>query len=115
MVLSWKAGKYAAPTNGHKVYFSENIDDVKNGVGAITTSTTSYDPGRLDFSTTYYWRVDEVNGAPDYGVYEGNVWRFTTELLAYPIDGNKITATASSVKEASVGPENTINGSGLDE
>jgi hypothetical protein len=111
VVLSWRPGLFAAPTNGHKVYLSENIDDVKNGVGAITTSTTSYDPGRLDFGTTYYWRVDEVNGAPDYGVYEGSLWRFTTELFAYPIEN--ITATASS-SAATKGPENTINGSGLD-
>ncbi|MHC4633547.1 MAG: hypothetical protein ACYS9C_20055 [Planctomycetota bacterium] len=102
VVLSWKAGKYAAPTNGHKVYFSENIDDVKNGVP----------PQRLDFSTTYYWRVDEVNGAPDYSVYEGNVWSFTTELLAYPVQN--VTATASSHAPNRTA-ETTVNGSGLDE
>ncbi|MHC4172860.1 MAG: discoidin domain-containing protein, partial [Planctomycetota bacterium] len=113
VVLSWKAGVFAAPTNGHKVYFSGNLDDVTGGIGGITQSDNSYDPGRLDFGTTYYWRIDEVNGAPDYGVYEGKVWRFTTELLAYPVEN--ITATASSEKEAGVGPENTINGSGLDD
>jgi len=112
VVLSWRPGIYAAPTNGHKVYFSGNFDDVKNGIGPITQSETSYDPGRLDLSTSYYWRVDEVNGPPDYGVYEGNVWSFTTELLAYPVEN--ITATASTA-EAGVGPENTINGSGLDD
>jgi len=112
VVLGWRPGKYAAPTNGHKVYFSENIDDVQNGVGPITQSATSYVPGRLDFSKTYYWRVDEVNGPPDYGVYEGNVWSFTTELLAYPI--KNVTATASS-EALNRGAENAINGSGLDE
>ncbi|MHC4595000.1 MAG: discoidin domain-containing protein [Planctomycetota bacterium] len=61
----------------------------------------------------YYWRVDEVNGPPDFTVFEGKVWSFTTELFAYPIDGNNITATASS-SNVGKGPENTINGSGLD-
>ncbi|MHC4633524.1 MAG: hypothetical protein ACYS9C_19935, partial [Planctomycetota bacterium] len=112
VVLSWKAGKFAAPTNGHKVYFSTNIDDVTNGVGPITESQASYAPGRLDFSTTYYWRVDEVNGAPDYAVYEGNVWSFTTELFAYAIEN--VTATASSAA-LNRGPENVVNGFGLDE
>ncbi len=113
VVLGWKPGIYAAPTNGHKVYLSENFDDVKNGVGGITQSATSYaPPQRLDFSTTYYWRVDEVNGAPDYGVYEGAVWSFTTELLAYPIEN--VTAAASS-QALNRGVENAVNGSGLDE
>jgi hypothetical protein len=110
--LSWGAGPFAAPVNGHKVYFSANSDDVINGVGPITQSETSYDPGRLDWGTTYYWRVDEVNGAPDYGVYEGKIWSFTTELLAYPIEN--VTATASS-EALNRGAENAVNGSGLDD
>jgi hypothetical protein len=113
VVLSWEAGDFAPPTNGHKVYFSTSFNDVNDRVGAISQSATSYaPPQRLDFGTTYYWRVDEVNGPPDYTVYEGGVWSFTTELLAYPIEN--IIATASS-SSAGKGPENTINGSGLDD
>ncbi|MHC4173686.1 MAG: discoidin domain-containing protein [Planctomycetota bacterium] len=113
VVLSWKASILAAPINGHKVYFSGNIDDVTGGIGGITQSDTSYTPGRLDFGTTYYWRIDEVNNLNLKSPWIGNVWRFTTELFAYPVVN--ITATASSSKDASVGPENTINGSGLDD
>jgi hypothetical protein len=91
---------------------SENFNDVNDGIGGITQDANSYDPGRLDFSKTYYWRVDEVNGAPDYTVYEGSVWSFTTELLAYPIEN--VTATASS-QSPNRGVENTVNGSGLDD
>jgi hypothetical protein len=103
-----------APTiNGHKVFLSENFNDVIDGIGGITQSANSYTPPqRLDLSTTYYWRVDEVNGPPDYTVYEGEVWSFTTELIAYPIEN--VTATASSAHQADMGPENSINGSGLD-
>ena len=115
VVLSWRAGVYVPAINGHKVYFSENFNDVNDGIGGITQSANSYTPPqRLDLGTTYYWRVDEVNAPPDSTVHQGNVWSFTTELLAYPIDGNNITATASSTGQEGMGPENTINGSGLD-
>ena len=114
VVLGWTPGVSVATINGHKVYFSESFDDVSNGIGAITQSDSSYDPQRLDFGTTYYWRVDEVNGVNPNSPWIGNVWSFTTELLAYPIDGNNITATASSTDHEGMGPENTINGSGLD-
>jgi hypothetical protein len=113
VILSWKAGDFAAPTNGHKVYFSENFNDVNDRVGAITQSAASYaPPQRLDLGTTYYWRVDEVNAPPDSTVFEGAVWSFTTELLAYPIENIITTASSSSPAK---GPENTINGSGLDD
>ena len=114
VVLSWRPGVFVASTNGHKVYFSESFDDVSNGVGGITQDANSYaPPQRLDFNTTYYWRVDEVNAPSAPGVHQGDVWSFTTELFAYPIDGNNITATASSMSQG-MDPENTINGSGLD-
>jgi hypothetical protein len=113
VALSWMPGAFAAPTNGHTVYFSENFSDVNDGIGGIAQNATTYAPAqRLDFGTTYYWRVDEVNGPPDFTVYEGKVWSFTTEPVAYAI-GN-ITATASS-SDVDKGPENTINGSGLDD
>ncbi|MHC4487284.1 MAG: discoidin domain-containing protein, partial [Planctomycetota bacterium] len=115
VVLSWTPGDYAAPTNGHIVYFSESFNDVNDGIGGIAQSDTSYTPAqRLNLDTTYYWRVDEVSGAPDYTVYEGRVWSFTTELIAYPISGGNITATASSTHQVDMGPEKTIDGSGLD-
>jgi hypothetical protein len=113
VVLSWTPGEFAPATNGHTVYFSENFDDVNDGIGGITQNDTSYTLAqRLNLATTYYWRVDEVNGPPDYTVHQGRVWSFTTELIAYPVEN--ITATASSSGIAQ-GPENTVNGSGLDD
>ncbi|MFQ6036789.1 MAG: discoidin domain-containing protein, partial [Sedimentisphaerales bacterium] len=114
VTLSWEPGDYAPPVNGHTVYFSESFDDVNAGIGGVTQSAASYTPAqRLDFSKTYYWRVDEVNGPPDFTVHPGKIWSFTTELFAYPIQN--ITATASSQFNENTGPENTIDGSGLDE
>ncbi len=114
VTFSWSPGEYASLVDGHKFYLSDNFNDVNDGIGGITQSATSYTrPQRLDFGTTYYWRVDEVNGPPDYTVYEGKVWSFTTELFAYPIED--IAATASSAVKEEMGPENTTNGSGLDD
>ncbi len=113
--LSWTAGIFAAPTNGHKVCFSKSFNDVSAGIGGITQSATSYNPGRLEYGTTYYWRVDENNAPPKGGVTAGHVWSFTTEFYSYPIAGANIIATASSAGDATFGPENTIDGSGLDE
>jgi hypothetical protein len=112
-VLSWKSGEFAPPIDGHKVYFSENFRDVNDRIGGVAQDANSYTPPQLlDFGTTYYWRVDEVNGPPDYTVYQGNVWNFTTEPFAYAIEN--VTAAASS-QAPNRGPENTVNGSGLDD
>ncbi len=113
VVLSWMPGISAPAINGHKVYFSENFSDVNDGIDGVTQDASSYAlPQRLDLGTTYYWRVDEVNGPPDYTVHQGKTWSFTTEPVAYTIEN--VTATASS-SEANKGPENTVNGSGLDD
>lgn len=108
--LSWTAGGITSPTNGHKLYFSENIDDVANGVDAIMLTPSSYTvPQRLEFARTYYWRVDEIT--PDGTVLDGSLWSFTTELFAYPVLNVTATASSSTVDK---GPENVVNGSGLD-
>jgi len=109
VILGWTPGPFAAT---HDVYFGTSFDDVYNGIGGVTQSVTSYAPAqRLDFGTTYYWRVDEVDAPPDSTVYRGSLWSFTTEPVAYAIEN--ITTTASS-SDTAKGPENTVNGSGLD-
>jgi hypothetical protein len=116
--LSWQPGDYAAT---HDVYLGKSPADV----AAATTSApldvlvsqgqnaNSFDPGRLEFGQTYYWRVDEVNAAPDATVFKGDVWSFTVEPFSYPIAG--VVATASGSSKASMGPEKTVDGSGLNE
>ncbi len=117
VVLSWTAGQFA---DKHNVYLGTNFDDVNNaGLGSPqlvgpAEDANSYNAGRLEFDQTYYWRIDEVNAPPDSTVFKGPVWSFTAESFAYPIPGESITATASSQAEGQ-GPENTVNGSGLDD
>jgi len=116
-ILSWTAGEFA---DKHNVYLGTNLDDVTSAdlgspllVGPAHDSAT-FDAGRLEFDKTYYWRVDEVSAAPG-EVFTGSVWTFTTESLADTIPGDSITVTASSQNRDDEGPENTINGSGLDD
>ncbi len=79
-ILSWSAGEAAA---SHDVYFGTDADAVKNAdastaeyKGSRQLGSESYDPGKLEWDTTYYWRVDEVE---DGGTIQmGNVWSFTT-------------------------------------
>ena len=66
-----------------------------------------------NWGKTYFWRVDEVNGAPDNTVFKGEVWSFTVEPFAYVIQN--IVATSNGIFEPGNGPENTVNGSGLNE
>jgi len=116
VTLSWAPGEFA---NTHDVYFGTDFDDVNDATKASPEYQTtkslgdeSYDLGTLDFGTTYYWRIDEVNAPPPQSaVFKGEVWQFTTEPIGYPIAD--ITATASST-EAGQDPENTVNGSGMD-
>jgi len=114
--LSWQPGIYA---NTHNVYLGTQFDDVNtadpsNPLGVLVSQgqeAMSYGPESVfDFEQTYYWRVDEVNGAPDFTVYKGDVWSFEVEPLSIPI--SNITATASSSFGIS-GPEKTVDGSGL--
>jgi len=112
IVLSWTSGDFAAPTDGHKVYFGESFNDVNEAAGGVVQTANSYTPPqRLEFGTTYYWRVDEISAPPDSTVYPGKVWSFTTELLAYPIENVIATASSSNVGG---GAENTVNNSGVD-
>ena len=117
VVLSWSAGEFAAT---HDVYFGASFDDVNaasraNPMGVLASqgqTAASYDPaGLLDFETTYFWRVDEVNAAPDNTIFKGDVWSFTTEPFAYAVEA--ITATSNGISDASAGPERTVDGSGL--
>ena len=115
-ILNWTAGEYAAT---HDVYLGAEFDDVDAATRADPRGVllsqdqadTAFDADSpLEYGRTYYWRVDEVNAAPDNTIFRGEVWSFTVEPFAYPLPN--VTATASSAQPA-MGPQNTVNGSGL--
>jgi len=81
-ILSWSPGDYAA---SHQVYFGTDEEAVKNAntgspeyKGSRNPGSESYDPGKLQWDTTYYWRVDEVNNVNPDSPWAGNLWSFTT-------------------------------------
>jgi hypothetical protein len=118
-LLSWTPGEFAAT---HDVYFGTTFEDVNaadrsNPLGVLVSegqTEASYEPPTiLEFGQTYYWRVDEVNGAPDFTIFKGEVWSFTAEPLGYPIEG--VVATTNAISDAGAGLERTVDGSGLNE
>ena len=81
-ILTWSPGDYAV---SHEVYFGTDADAVRNAdmsspeyKGSKVLGDESYDPGKLGWFTTYYWRVDEVNDVNPDNPWVGNVWSFTT-------------------------------------
>jgi len=73
VVLSWTAGAGAA---SHNVYLGTTPTPGAPEFHGNQAGTT-FDPGGLVAETTYYWRIDEVNGG---GTTTGTVWHFTTEF-----------------------------------
>jgi hypothetical protein len=90
-----------------------NHTDTRDVLVSNAETAASFDPeGLLDYGTTYYWRVDFIGPLPAQTVYQGPVLSFTTVAYSYPL--KNIVATASSA-QADMGPEKTIDGSGLDQ
>ncbi|MHC4145476.1 MAG: hypothetical protein ACYSUD_11935, partial [Planctomycetota bacterium] len=81
-ILSWSPGIYAA---SHQVYLGADQEAVKNAntgspeyKGTKDLGSESYDPGKLQLDTTYYWRIDQVNDVNPDSPWTGHVWSFTT-------------------------------------
>jgi len=78
-VLSWTAADNAS---SHELYFGTDAEAVRNAttaspeyVGPRALGAVSYDPGGLEWASSYAWRVDEVYPT---GTVKGLVWTFTT-------------------------------------
>jgi hypothetical protein len=83
VTLTWEPGRDAVK---HHVYFGEDRDAVAAGdaatdKGEVTevNDVTAFTPGELAGATTFYWRVDAIDG--DGNVRTGEVWSFTTYIL----------------------------------
>ncbi len=81
--LSWRPGDFAV---SHDVYFGDNFNDVneasrtnpQNVLVSQNQEDTTYSlPGLLEFSQSYYWRVDEINDTEPNSPWKGNTWSFT--------------------------------------
>ncbi|MCF7975490.1 MAG: LamG domain-containing protein, partial [Phycisphaerae bacterium] len=111
-MLTWKSGKYEST---HNVYFGTTLEDVDAATVPTATGLTvnSFDPGRLEFGQTYFWRIDEVNVTPDRTVHKGDVWSFTVEPYAVmiPVAADKVTASSSADENPA---SMIVNGSGLE-
>ncbi len=112
--LTWTPGAYVGGLSPqHRVILSDSVDAVEDGSAVVSTQdSNSFDmTGHLDYSTTYYWRIDEANSTS--GWDEGSVMTFTVEPYSIQIPGSTIAVTASSASNEFSTPERTIDGSGL--
>jgi hypothetical protein len=81
-ILTWVPGVFA---DTHEIYFGTDKDAVKNAdssspeyKGSGNLGSESYDPGQLEWNTTYYWRIVEVNNANADSPWTSPLWSFTT-------------------------------------
>jgi hypothetical protein len=72
-VLTWTPGLGAT----HEIFFGTDAGALeKKASGSLGAET--YEPGQLEWNTTYYWRIDEANSANADSPWTGPVWNFTT-------------------------------------
>ena len=103
VTLSWSCSDPDGDTLVYDVYFGTTTPPP---FAAGNIPTKSYDPGGLEYGTTYYWKVVAKDGKSS---TEGPIWSFTTQGLKYTlavtttpetglvvkIDGNSYTSPKS--------------------
>ncbi|MBL7145072.1 MAG: carbohydrate binding domain-containing protein, partial [Phycisphaerae bacterium] len=73
-VLGWTPGVFGT---SHEVYFGTDGSSLElKSSGNL--GSESYDPGQLEWNTTYYWRVDEADSANADSPWTGPLWSFST-------------------------------------
>ncbi|MCP4614056.1 MAG: LamG domain-containing protein [Planctomycetes bacterium] len=73
-ILTWIPGVFGA---SHDIYFGTDAS-VLELKGSGNLGSESYEPGLLEWNTTYYWRVDEANSTNADSPWTGPVWSFAT-------------------------------------
>jgi len=72
-VLTWTSGFGST----HEIFFGTDAGALeKKGSGNLGEET--FEPGQLEWNTTYYWRIDEANNANADSPWTGPLWSFTT-------------------------------------
>jgi subtilisin family serine protease len=112
-ILSWTAGRGAI---SHDVYLGTGFADVNEAntsspVYMGNVATNSFDPCGLEEATTYYWRIDELDGS---NTYKGDVWSFATRYVSQGLVGWwKVDEETGTVAHDSAGDNNGICLGGL--
>jgi hypothetical protein len=73
-VLTWTPGVFA---DTHEVYFGADASSLEKKASG-NLGEESYEPGQLEWNTTYYWRIDEANSANADSPWTGPTWSFAT-------------------------------------
>jgi hypothetical protein len=91
-VLTWTPGLGAT----YDIYFGADAGTLEKKASG-NLGSESYEPGQLEWNTTYYWRVDEANNANADSPWTGILWSFTTanflvvdDFEDYDIGNNEI-------------------------
>jgi len=72
-VLTWTPGLGTS----HELYFGTDPASLElKASGSL--GSESYEPGQLQWNTTYYWRVDEADNTSADSPWTGPLWSFTT-------------------------------------
>jgi len=102
IILSWKSFESAV---GHDIYLTQDANIIalatieSGGVyrGRLPAQETAYETGRLEFATTYYWRIDEVNESDPSQPCKGYIWSFTTAApVSHPDPADNGTSNVRS-------------------
>jgi len=72
-ILTWEPGFGST----YEVYFGADATSLELKASG-NLGEESFEPGQLEWDTTYYWRVDEANNANADSPWTGPLWSFTT-------------------------------------
>ena len=73
-ILTWMPGIFGA---SHEIFFGTDPAALENKASG-NLGEESYEPGQIEWNTTYYWRIDEVNNTNADSPWTGPLWSFTT-------------------------------------